>query len=132
MRWPPLTIRDKHEERFFVELKEYASLYPSVIPRLRRAAEAGDPSVVKAIDVFATVSRLAESGQVARCCARFGLTTTQARLALLLAEGATIQQCAEAMGIKVSTARTHLKSVFAKTAVKRQAELAILILDRTR
>ena len=127
-----MTSRDKHEERFFTELKEYASLYPSVIARLRTAADAGDPHVAKAIDVFATVSRLAESGHIARCCARFDLTATQARLALLLAEGATINQCAEAMGIKISTARTHLKSVFAKTGVKRQAELAILILDRGR
>lgn len=125
-----MTIRDKHDERFFTELKEYASLYPSVIARLRDAANSGDPYVARAIEVFATVSRLAESGQIDRCSARFGLTTSQARLALLLATGASVQQCCETMGIKISTARTHLKSVFAKTGVKRQAELAILILDR--
>jgi DNA-binding CsgD family transcriptional regulator len=124
-----MTSRDKHDERFFNELKEYASLYPTVITRLRKAADAGEPHVTKAIDVFATVSRLAECGKIARCRTRFDLTTTQARLALLLVEGATINQCANAMGIKVSTARTHLKSVFTKTGTKRQAELAILILN---
>lgn len=127
-----MTIRDNHEERFFNELKEYATLYPSVIARLRAAAEAGDPYVRNAVGAFASVSRQAEISHVARCSARFELTGAQARLALFLAEGGTVAEYAEFMGVKVSTVRTHLKSVFAKTGVKRQAELAILLLDRAR
>jgi len=127
-----MTVRDNHEERFFNELKEYATLYPSVIPRLREAAGAGNPHVTKAVDIFAEASRHAETAHITRCSARFDLTLTQARLALYLAEGGTIAEYAEAMGVKTSTVRTHLKSVFAKTGVKRQAELAILILDRSR
>ena len=127
-----MTVRDNHEERFFNELKEYATLYPSVIARLRSAADAGDPYVTKAVDVFAEVSRHSEASHVARCSARFDLTAAQARLALFLAEGGTIIEYAAAMGVKVSTVRTHLKSIFAKTGVKRQTELAILLLDRAR
>ena len=127
-----MTVRDNHEERFFNELKEYATLYPSVIARLRAAAERGDPQVVRAVESFAEVSRLSETSHIARCSARFDLTHAQARLALFLAEGGTINEYAAAMGIKTSTVRTHLKSVFAKTGVKRQAELAILLLDRAR
>jgi DNA-binding CsgD family transcriptional regulator len=125
-------VRDNHEERFFNELKEYATLYPSVIARLRAAAEAGDPYVGKAVAAFAEVSRQAEISHVARCSARFELTMAQARLALFLAEGGTINEYANFMGIKVSTVRTHLKSIFARTGVKRQTELAILLLDRAR
>ena len=127
-----MTVRRNHDERFFTELKEYATLYPSVIERLRAAAESGDPHVLRAVQSFAEVSRQAETSHVARCSARFDLTHAQARLALFLAEGGTIAEYAEAMGIKTSTVRTHLKSVFAKTGVKRQAELAILLLDRAR
>lgn len=127
-----MTARDNHEERFFNELKEYASLYPSVIGRLRAAAEAGNPYVNKAVELFANVSRQSETGHIARCSARFELTVAQARLALFVAEGGTIREYAELLGIKISTVRTHLKSIFAKTGVKRQAELAILLLDRSR
>jgi DNA-binding CsgD family transcriptional regulator len=128
----PMTVRDNHEERFFNELKEYASLYPSVITRLRSAAEAGNPLVTRAVSMFAHVSRQSESGHIARCSARFDLTSAQARLALFLAEGGTIGEYAQVMGVKTSTVRTHLKSIFVKTGVKRQTELAILLLDRAR
>ena len=127
-----MTVRDNHEERFFNELKQYATLYPSVIARLRAAAEAGNPHVTKAVNIFADVSRQAEASHLARCSARFDLTLAQARLALFLAEGGTIGEYAEATGVKISTVRTHLKSIFAKTGVNRQTELAILLLDRAR
>jgi DNA-binding CsgD family transcriptional regulator len=127
-----MTACDNHEERFFNELKEYASLYPSVIARLRAAAQAGNPYVTKAVDLFANVSRQSETGHIARCSARFELTMAQARLALFLAEGGTVNEYAQFMGIKTSTVRTHLKSIFAKTGVSRQTELAILLLERAR
>jgi len=88
--------------------------------------------VVKAVGIFADVSRQSETAHINRCGARFDLTTAQARLALYLAEGGTISEYAEAMRVKTSTVRTHLKSIFAKTGVKRQTELAILMLDRAR
>ena len=127
-----MTHRDNHKERFFIELKEYATLYPSVIGRLRAAAEAGNPHVIKAVSIFADVSRQSETSHITRCRARFDLTTAQARLALFLAEGGTVGEYAQAMSIKISTVRTHLKSIFIKTGVKRQTELAILLLDRAR
>jgi len=124
--------RDNHDERFFNELKEYASLYPSVTRRLRAAADAGNPLVLKAVESFAEMSRQSEAASVARCRARFDLTEAQARLALFLANGGTVGEYARTAGVKTSTVRTHLKSVFAKTGVKRQTELAILLLDRAR
>jgi DNA-binding CsgD family transcriptional regulator len=58
---------------------------------------------------------------------RFRLTPAEARIALGIAEGATLAAIAEARGVSVSTARTQLKSVFAKTNVHRQAELVALL-----
>lgn len=124
--------RKNHENRFFDELKAYAALYPSVIPRLAAAAKAGDPHVAKAIDVFAEASRKSEIGHIERCRARFDLTETQARIALFLAEGGTVAEYAKAMAVSTGTVRTHLKAIFAKTGVRRQAELAIIIHQRMR
>jgi DNA-binding CsgD family transcriptional regulator len=58
--------------------------------------------------------------------AAFGLTETESRLAAKLAEGATIQDCAEAMNVTYETSRNHLKAIFAKTDTHRQAELVAL------
>ena len=57
----------------------------------------------------------------------FRLTPTEARLATVLANGATLSEAAAAQGVSVATARTQLKAVFAKTRTHRQAELVMLI-----
>lgn len=58
----------------------------------------------------------------------FGLTDSEARLASALARGDSLGEAAEAMGVTVSTARTYLKQVFAKTGASRQADLIRMIL----
>ena len=60
------------------------------------------------------------------------MTEAQARIAIFLAEGGTVNEYAEAMGVSTGTVRTHLKAIFAKTGVRRQAELAIIINHRLR
>jgi DNA-binding CsgD family transcriptional regulator/PAS domain-containing protein len=58
----------------------------------------------------------------------YRLTPAETRLATALAAGHTLAQAAELFGIRVETARIQLKSVFAKTGVRRQAELVRLVL----
>jgi DNA-binding CsgD family transcriptional regulator len=53
----------------------------------------------------------------------FGLSVAEARLAQGLARGETLEKVARCLGIKMSTARTHLKVIFAKTGTRRQAAL---------
>lgn len=53
----------------------------------------------------------------------YGLTPAEARLAVLLVNGASIADAAEQMHVTRNTVRNHLKQVFAKTGAKRQAEL---------
>ena len=57
----------------------------------------------------------------------FGLTAAEARLAALLAGGATVSEAATAHSVSVATIRTQLASIFAKTRTNRQAELVMLI-----
>jgi DNA-binding CsgD family transcriptional regulator len=58
----------------------------------------------------------------------YGFTSTEARLANHLMEGRALEDCCEAMGIRRTTARMHLRNIFAKTGVRRQGELVSLLL----
>lgn len=57
----------------------------------------------------------------------FGLTAAEARLAVAIANGTEIDGFSRAAGISKQTARNHLKSIFRKTGVERQHELAYLL-----
>lgn len=59
----------------------------------------------------------------------FNLTRAEASLALHLAAGLSLDEAAEALGVSRNTARAHLRAVFAKTGVSRQAGLVRLILS---
>lgn len=59
----------------------------------------------------------------------FGLTRMEASLALLLADGLTLDEAAEKMNVRRNTARTHLRSIFSKTGVTRQTMLVRLLLN---
>lgn len=56
----------------------------------------------------------------------FGLTVAEARLAARLACGEALETIADDLNITKETARFHLKRIFAKTGVRRQAELVAL------
>lgn len=53
----------------------------------------------------------------------FGLTRIEAAMALSLANGSTIEETAENLGLKKNTARTYLRFIFNKTGVTRQTML---------
>ena len=59
----------------------------------------------------------------------YGLSYAEAKLATQLANGGSMEDAAERMGISIHTARTQLKSVFAKTGAKRQSELVAMLLQ---
>lgn len=59
----------------------------------------------------------------------FGLTRMEAALALLLAEGLTLDEAAEKLNVRRNTARTHLRSIFCKTGVTRQTMLVRMLLN---
>jgi len=57
----------------------------------------------------------------------FGLTPAEVRLAVALASGTALDECAVALEISRETARSQLKRVFGKTGTQRQAELVALL-----
>lgn len=64
--------------------------------------------------------------------ALFDLTPSEARLTRALLTGSTLQKAAADFGVQLETTRKHLKSVFQKTGVNRQADLVRLIGGYTR
>ncbi|MCJ1887319.1 helix-turn-helix transcriptional regulator [Pseudomonas sp. LA21] len=60
--------------------------------------------------------------------ALFDLTPAESQLALLLANGLTLDEASDELGISRNTARAHLRSTFSKTGVTRQTMLVRLIL----
>ena len=58
-----------------------------------------------------------------------GLTPTESVVAAMLATGSSLREIAAAMGRKESTIRWHLKQIFAKHRVSRQADVVRLVLS---
>lgn len=56
----------------------------------------------------------------------FGLTLAERRLALLLLSGKSLQAAADEANLTISTARSYLKRIFAKTGINRQSQLVTL------
>lgn len=61
-------------------------------------------------------------------CLSFGLTPSEARVALAITQGATTSEIAVKFGISRTTVSFHLRNIFQKTRTKRQAELVALLL----
>jgi DNA-binding CsgD family transcriptional regulator len=61
--------------------------------------------------------------------AYFGLTPAEAKVAREIVQGDGLARCARRLGIRVTTARSHLKHVFEKTETRRQADLVRLLLS---
>lgn len=61
----------------------------------------------------------------------FGLTPAESRVALHLADGNDLRTACDELSITYATARAHLRNIFQKLGVRRQAELTSLVLRLT-
>ena len=68
-----------------------------------------------------------EAEQLAMLRQAFRLTPSEARIALCLAGGKSLEEVAQEMAIAQETARSHLKAIFRKTDTHRQGELIALV-----
>lgn len=56
----------------------------------------------------------------------FGLTLTEARLAHLMMQGKTAEDCTGLLGVRRTTVKMHLRNLYGKAGVQRQSELVAL------
>jgi DNA-binding CsgD family transcriptional regulator len=106
--------------RMQVPRLERAPLSIRVEPHPQRSGEAA--AVVFAADT--AMSGVRGEAQAVR----FGLTPTEASVAHRLASGASLERIARELEISLNTVRGHLKQIFVKTGVHRQAELVAKLL----
>ena len=59
----------------------------------------------------------------------YDFTPSEARLATHLMNGSSLADSATALGIRIGTAKTHLKRIFSKTHTQRQSELVHLLMQ---
>lgn len=118
---------DPFDQRLLKSAQAYAKLYPSVTARLKAAYESGNPMARQVAKAVAAAEVRAERHREAHLGAAHKLSPQETRIVLHLVDGGTVASCAEALGVVESTVRSHLKSVFAKTGVRRQAELRTLL-----
>ena len=76
-----------------------------------------------------TVARRLPPGATDFAMQTFGLSRSEARLAVLLADGHTLEDSAGRLGVTLITARTYCKRAMAKTGTLRQSELVRLLLS---
>jgi DNA-binding CsgD family transcriptional regulator len=121
---------------------ELGDFLRQLAPHLTRAWRVGGPSrsMLATPSGAASPSRshsdaapardLAGLSGVVRLRAEFGLTKAEARLALCLAEGSSLASAAQGFNVKLTTIRSQLQQVFAKTGTSRQTELVAMLLSR--
>ncbi|MBW8812894.1 MAG: hypothetical protein JF588_05660 [Caulobacterales bacterium] len=97
-----------------------------LIPLRRDARDIFTRSIALAV-ITSRKSRLSLGNGVLE--ALFDLTPTEAQLASKVAEGITVQEIASARGISIQTARVHMRNIYTKLGLSRQAELTNLLRD---
>ncbi|HTW68436.1 MAG TPA: LuxR C-terminal-related transcriptional regulator [Acetobacteraceae bacterium] len=104
-----------------------APLTVLVIP-LRAATDWLAPRRAAAI-LFVTDPEAASGPNAAGLRYSFGLTQTEAAMAVEVVKGGGLKAAAARLGIAPTTARTHLTAVFSKTNTRRQADLVRVLLQ---
>ncbi|HLZ76933.1 helix-turn-helix transcriptional regulator [Phenylobacterium sp.] len=117
----------KSRSRLFGEGIAYAELYPSIGRRLEAALNSSRPEIRRRLSALKAAEVANQAKRHEKLMRDFGLTITEARLAMYLGEGGSVAGYAEVFGVAVSTVRSQLKSVFAKTGVNRQGALAAIV-----
>jgi len=120
---PPAEPRDE-DLAFGFEDAEARRHVAQILP-LRRPAAAPDRAVAAMLVQEVGALRPLPGAALVEL---YGLTPAETRLLQLLAQGRSLEDSANLLGIAITTARTHLRRLFAKTDTRRQTQLVRLVL----
>lgn len=85
-------------------------------------------TAARGLAVLTTSDDQQDPDMLALVFSELGLTPTEQRLACRLVLGDSLEEAAEHIGVKLSTARSYLRNIFDKTGASRQSELVSLAL----
>lgn len=112
------TAADGGQRQYFVQC--------FALPRLAGWGDAGEDI---SFAVFVTDPASLRPPSRERLVALFQLTPTQAEAALALARGASYKEVARELRVSLETVRSHVKEIYPKARVNRQADLVRLVLS---
>lgn len=95
------------------------------VPSMEWAEGKGQPAVM--VYIRDAVGKSQVDARIAKDL--FNFTPAETALALELSNGLSLEEAAENLGIMRNTARAHLRAIFSKTGVRRQAELVRVMLN---
>jgi DNA-binding CsgD family transcriptional regulator len=99
----------------------------TVYIRSTKSATASHGTVAPSALVFVMDPELSVEAAETELRQLYGLTQTEARVANLLMEGITLDECCQQLAIRRSTGRTHVQHLFEKVGVQRQSELVSVL-----
>ncbi len=111
---PPIVVRRLDKRPIVIQMQP--------VPPAARSPFLGARAILLVRDLEGSVTF--DQGLLATT---FELTPAQARLAVKLARGDSIEDAAQDIGVAPATARNQLKAIFQKTGTHRQAELVALL-----
>ena len=95
-----------------------------------KPADKSGPAAALPLALVVIVRPLPAAERIARRVRRlYGLTEAEARVAAALTLGETVEQISVAHGVRLSTVRAQVRSIFEKTGVHRQTDLVRLALN---
>lgn len=94
-----------------------------------RAIEAGGRTIFGVLMQIDSADCATEAGAFDAVRRLYGLTQAEADVLTRIAAGDTPREIADRQRVSISTVRTHLKSLFAKTDTRRQADLVRLAIE---
>ena len=77
--------------------------------------------------IFVTTTDAATQLPASTIAALFGLTPTEGRVMIEIAEGRNRAETASALSIAAGTVKSHLERIFEKTGATSQTELALIV-----
>ncbi len=125
-----MSDEDAFDQRLVKPAQHYATLYPSITARLKAAFHSGNPAAREAARALSAALERSNQARAQHLRDVHRLSPQETRIVLNLVDGGSVASCAELLEVAESTVRSHLKSIFAKTGVRRQADLRTLIRPR--
>jgi len=121
-----LPMHAKSGGAFSIPRASGGKAYSAMVVPMQGPKDMGEGSATAAIFLFdPTASR---TSAMELFVASYGLSRSEAELAQRLALGDSLEEAAERRGVSRNTAKSQLRSVFAKTDTQRQSELVSLLL----
>ena len=112
-----------------VELKRFRAAYPGSEQRFREIERIAPDELKPTLQHVLELMDMDVEDDQSELTQFFGLTVTEARLAIFLVNGGSLAEYAAENQVSRNTARNQLQQIFQKTHVRRQAELVALLKD---